>query len=419
MIRLETTTWGSLEIFHEDLLLTPADIVDTSWRHAEVARAEWGRHSVVITTGPYVGRLLIPGRCVIDVLELVPGTVETLLPLAYSGVRQAEEVGAAGIARLPAWITLLERYGELLYQYVRVGIDRRYLARRWETSIPRGRIDIGRTSRLHRARDRPHVLSCVVRELTEDTNFHRLLVSAAVRADRLLGVGQATPALGALRRSLLAFSGIPFEPSPDMFRARAELGPHADDAMLGLLELAELIVRGVSALPEDAVDREQPASVWINVDAIFEQALRKLVAERISLPVRSGRGDGVPLLRTGEPLAADPDIVVDYPQGPAILDAKYRRHGTEIARPELYQLMAHAIAYGARRAALITPRLTETDRDRFLGVDTNGCHYDVIAVDADSASALRRQLDAWLLRAGISADAHSTGTPDVTHRVSA
>ena len=357
---------------------------------------------MVISTGPYVGRLLIPGRCVIDVGELVPGTVEALLPLAYSGVRHSEEPGAAGMAALPPWVELLNRYGELLYEYVSGGIDRRYLPRRWETTIPRGRIDLARTVRLHRARGRPDVLSCVVRELTEDTAFHRLLVGAAARADRILGASVPTAGLRALRRSLVAFTGVPVDTSPDIRMARLELGPNAPERVVGLLELAELIVKGVSALPETDIDREQPASVWINVESIFEQAVRRLVADLVSAPVRRGQGDGVALLHGGEPLSADPDVVIEEPASVVIADAKYRRHGADVGRPELYQLMSHALAYEARSAALITPRLGPVDGDRVLGADPRGCRYDVVVVDANSAEALKAQLQQWLVRAHVS-----------------
>jgi hypothetical protein len=409
MIRLETRTWGELEIFYEDLPLAPADVADASWVRAGVARVSWRRHSMVISTGPYVGRLLIPGRCVIDVGELVPGTVEALLPLAYSGVRHSEEPGAAGMAALPPWVALLNRFGEQLYEYVSGGIDRRYLPRRWETTIPRGRIDLARTVRLHRARGRPDVLSCVVRELTEDTAFHRLLVGAAARADRILGASVPTAGLRALRRSLVAFTGVPVEASPDIRMARLELGPHAPERMVGLLELAELIVKGVSALPETDTDRAQPASVWINVESIFEQAVRRLVADLVSAHVRDGQGDGVALLHGGEPLSADPDVVIEESASVVIADAKYRQHGADVGRPELYQLMSHALAYEARSAALVTPRLDPADGDRVLGADSRGCRYDVVVVDANSAEALKAQLEQWLVRAHVSLSHPGTG----------
>jgi 5-methylcytosine-specific restriction endonuclease McrBC regulatory subunit McrC len=201
----------------------------------------------------------------------------------------------------------------------------------------------------------------------------------------------------------VAFTAVPVETSPDIRSARADLGPYATEELVGLLDLAELIVKGVSALPEDAFDREQPASVWINVEAIFEQAVRKLVAELLSSPVHAGRGDSVQLLRDGESLEADPDIVIHHAEGTVIIDAKYRRHGTDVSRPELYQLMAHALAYEARHAALVTPRIRATDTDRFLGIDSRDCIYDVVAVDTHSADLLRTQLEAWLVHCGATA----------------
>jgi hypothetical protein len=227
-----------------------------------------------------------------------------------------------------------------------------------------------------------------------------VLVAAAARAERILAGAPASSGLRKLRRSLTAFTAVPLEMAPDIGRARAELGPYANAEMIGLLELAELIIKGVSALPETEADRDQPASVWINVDAIFEQAVRKVVTALLHVPVRAGHGDGTKLLHGGEDMDANPDVVIEAPSGIVIADAKYRRHGADVNRDELYQLMAHSAAYDARRAALVTPKIRATDTDRFLGKDLRGCLFEVVVVEASSQELFRSQLQTWLARCG-------------------
>jgi 5-methylcytosine-specific restriction endonuclease McrBC regulatory subunit McrC len=116
--------------------------------------------------------------------------------------------------------------------------------------------------------------------------------------------------------------------------------------------------------------------------------------------VAAGANDGVALLtdQAGRQLKdAHPDVAVRLADGRTwILDAKYRSSLSEVGEPELYQLMAHATAYGAERAALIVPETTQNVGIRSLGSDRLGTSYDVIAVDPTDAAALRLGVAAWL-----------------------
>jgi McrBC 5-methylcytosine restriction system component len=401
VLRLKAQTWSELEIFYEDVALTPDDLRDLGWLKTGVARAQWGRASLRLSIGPYVGRLVVPGRCVIDIHELVPGTVAALLPLCYSGLRWFREPAAMGPVRIEPWAALLEPYGDALRSYTRRGAERRYVPQQWDTQFPRGRIDLGRTLLTHRSRGRADVVACDVRYLTDDTPINQLLLSAALRAEAALGSGGHDLALRRLREAIAGLRGVSWSLAPDIPAARRDLSSRRDDALVLLVDLAEMIVSGVGLVAEEIDVGEQPVSVWLNVEHIFERAIRRLVRELSSGDVRSGVGDGVKLLTHGEDLDADPDIVVVHPQATAVLDAKYRRHGSAVSRDEIYQLIAHANAYSAAFAALVTPRISSSDSDRYLGLDPDGRRFDVLAVDATRPTDIVETLTDWLSENGL------------------
>ena len=227
-----------------------------------------------------------------------------------------------------------------------------------------------------------------------------LLLSAALRAEAALNSDGHELALRRLRQAIAGLRGVSWSLAPDIPAARRDLTSRRDDAIVFLVDLAEMIVSSVGLLAEDTGLGDQPVSVWLNVEHIFERAVLRLVRELSSGHVRSGVGDGVKLLSRGEDLDADPDIVVVHPVGTAILDAKYRRHGSAASRGEIYQLIAHANAYSAAFAALVTPRLSPGDSNRYLGDDPRGRRFDVLTVDATRPTDIVETLTDWLSENG-------------------
>jgi hypothetical protein len=412
--RIDARPYDFIEFRRDELGLSVEDLRGLPWVRAKVARIRAGRLGIRIEFGPYVGRVEIPGRYIIDLRELVPGTVAALAPLAAGGRRWMETEVGVGQVTVDPWTQLARIFTHRLVDYVRSGVRPLYVPVQFESDRPRGQINIRRSAARHWSRGHLSMASSDVRFLTDDTALNRLALAASVRAEHLLR-DDAT-ALLELRTALRALAGVVLQPSPDVRAARAIVEPDFAD----MVELANLIVSGVSALPEDLDVEEQVVNVWFNVATIFEAAMRTLVAECCpSGTVRSGRGDGVTLFRPdseqegdGAP-AADPDIVIETPAAVAVLDAKYRSAGVDVGRDELYQLIAHANAYGARHAALIVPRLASRDESRYLGVDTVGRTYDVIVVDADDPFRARGELVRWLAQLGLAAPPTEPAAPEL------
>jgi 5-methylcytosine-specific restriction endonuclease McrBC regulatory subunit McrC len=240
-----------------------------------------------------------------------------------------------------------------------------------------------------------------VRYLTDDNPINQLLLNAALRAEAVLTVGGHAHALRSLREAISGLRGATWSFAPDIAAARRELGLRRDEATVLLIDLAEMIVSGVGLVAEEVDLGDQPVSVWLNVERIFEHAVLRLIRELSTGNVRSDHGDGMKLLVGGDDLDADPDIVVETPELTAILDAKYRRHGSDVSRDEIYQLISHANAYSADIAALVTPRLSPTDSRRYLGHDPQGRRFDVISVDAANQANVVDVLTDWLHENGL------------------
>lgn len=396
---------------HDRLALHTAEVGNLyeldhiAWIEAGIARAVPTRLGVELRIGPYVGRLVIPGRVIIDVEEPYPGTVATCLALTTTGRRAADQPSPPGRVRTAPGSIVALRFERALSRYVRRGIERSYLPKVIVTSRPRGHVDVPRTAVQLASRGRTHQVVCQVRPLTEDTPLNRAVLAGAIRAEQLLLREALRGPVTALRRSLITLAGVHQDAAPNLWAARQDLDPRRDDHD-ELLSLTEILIAGVPALPRiERQDPSHPMSAWLSVELIFEEAVRAIVRDALpeQATVRAGRGDGTQLfsrLKGDLPAlqkAADPDVVINLAGRTLIIDAKYRRHPQEFSEDELYQLIAHAGAYRAAAAALVAPvRSDQRPGHRWLGRDGSGIAYYLVAVDPESPSGMVEPIVAWL-----------------------
>jgi hypothetical protein len=391
--------------FGKDEIGALDDLAKLPWAEAGVARAAATRVGIELRVGPYVGRLIIPDHATIDIEEPYPGTVATCLALTTSGRKAGDQASPSSKIMVSPWSAVATRFQEALSAYVLHGIERRYIPEVITTSRPRGRIDITATATRVRSRGREDQVTCVPRILTDDTPLNRVISAAAVRAEQLLLRENLVSALREVRLAAKALSGVRRDVAPDFAAARSSLDTrYAEHDRL--LSLAELLVSGVPALPpSERQDPNHPMTAWIDAELLFEEAVRSIsqtvVGGRGS--VRAGRGDGVALFQRWpqDPItprkSADPDVVIRHKDAILLLDAKYRRHDEDFTESELYQLIAHAGAYGAAAAALVIPSRNEKDpAERWIGRDRNGVAYYTVAVDPTSTTGMYDPIDTWI-----------------------
>lgn len=387
-------TWDRLLFSVNEFPLGPEEVQRLPWVADKIAAVNFVGPSVELRLGPYAGTLFVTTDFAIDVQELVKGTVAACLSLSRTGRRHAPQ-RTAGAQRVEPTLAIAQLFVDLCSDFVRRGAPKGYVGRHEAVTKPRGRVDILGTLRGPMARGSLERVVCRWRELTEDTALNRVLLSAALRAERIFrDCGDDNPEA---RLLIVALSGAQFFPVPDLRI------PTSSPDVAEVVGLASTLIGGVPlALAPGAGD--EPVSAWINVERVFEEAVyelcgRKAGHERVS----RGADNGVKVFHAGpsepspSPKVAEPDVVIDRDGlRPMVLDAKYRRSGENPADEELYQLIAHAVAYRATAAALVTPAIHGPPTIRRLGRIETGCTFDVVSVDASSASSIESNVEQWL-----------------------
>lgn len=392
---VSTKTFNQVFVPKEAIDISEDEFRKLPWIKSRVGSLQlWNAHGAVVQIHGYAGDLKIGDRCVIRVTELVLGTVATCLPLSTGGRRQASQSSSSGRAIRPATQVALE-YTYHLADYLREGSSlKQYQARHDLLSRPKGKI-LARESLLARRFGRVNgKLACEYRRLTANTAINRYLISAAVRAEGILRSMPGEPRRSA-SANLYLLGGVSILERPSPPR-----GPYNRPSTGALIALARTLIEGVPSLPSN-IRAEVAYSGWINLDRIFEQAVRRVLEEEsaafgIQVEANS-RPLFMPLEDGGEsPKRAVPDFVFQASGRRLIGDAKYRRTGENPSEDQLYQLIAHAVAFEADIAALVVPALSLPPSIRHLGRISTGCHIAVVSVDASDAARFRGILRSWL-----------------------
>ena len=352
---IEMHTWGRHFFSAEEFPLTREEVERLPWVVAKIASVNYVGSGIEVKLGAFAGTLVVSPELIIDVQELVRGTVAACLELTHFRHRAVKNP-APGVQRFEPTVAVAQMFVDLCGAWVRAGALKEYVTRHEATTRPRGRIDIQGTLRARLARGHFERVVCRWRQLTEDTPLNRVLLAAAVRAERIFRYsGKDSPEA---RQLLVALSGAAFYPIPEL-----RVFPSSPEAA-EIVALASTLIRGVPiALSPGSGD--EPVSAWFNVDQFFEEAVREICRRRAGqCNVSSGRENDVRIFHSAPDEAAplkkvaEPDVVIDVDNGgPLIIDAKYRKSGENVDEEQLYQLITHAVAYRATAAALVKPAL--------------------------------------------------------------
>ena len=348
-----------------------------------------------LTAGQVVGVLSVPRRT-LEILPKIDGedggvraALIRMLAVAWD-VRVADgELTALKTQRSDLLELLIRLFADRLLIAVRRGLPRRYLSRDEDLAQLRGRLDVKRQF-THLA-VRPDRLACRYDELSEDTPLNRVLKAAVLRlADRTRSAQNG-------RR--LAELTARFEP------VRESLGPlrepvrldRTNTAFHDLHRLARLLLSG--DWQSTTTGRATGFALLFPMNLLFEEfigrSLRHVLAPRpvnlqhSGLHALTGRG-------SERLFALRPDVVIGEPDArPIVLDTKWkqltpRKAGCEktmgVAPSDVYQMLAYARAYDAKRLVLLYPWHQELDGppglNRRWAVTGSDCHLDIATVDA-------------------------------------
>ena len=343
-----------------------------------------------------VGVLKVPG-CRLEILpkigddnEEVRNALIHMLAVAYDLRIASGELAGLNTQRDNLLDLLVRLFAERLLTVVRRGIPRLYVTHDEDLNWLRGRLDVKRqTTRLAA---RPDLLACRFDELSENTPLNRVLKAAV---GKLIGIVRSAATARLLDELAYRFEFVPFSADPLGEQVRLD---RTNAAFHDLYRLSRLFLSG--EWQSTASGRGTGFALLFPMHELFEKfighTLRRAFKSRVLL--RPGRRDALKD-KEGGIFRLVPDIVTDPDDRAVVLDAKWkhlnhpeRKRG--ISPADIYQMLAYARAWKAKRLILLYPRQKGMDdfECRWTVNDETGNPLDVATIDVGDPDAVMKNL---------------------------
>lgn len=287
-------------------------------------------------------------------------------------------------------------FAERLLAAVRRGLPRRYLIHTEDLALLRGKLDVVR--QLTHLSVRPDRLACRFDELSENTPLNRVLKAAVLRLTRITRSSSNARRLAELL-SRFEFVGDSTDPLSEPVRM-----DRTNTAFHGLYRLARFFL-SKDWQSTTSGKTMMGFSLLFPMNDLFEKFVGRTMKRTLGLPVHLQHPIRHALLNEeGRALfAMRPDIVIEGVDGPVVLDTKWKRlkpgdAKIGVRQSDVYQMLAYAHAYDARRLALIYPccnGFEKPGRVQRWKIPKTGRPLDIVVVDIsqpDSVSGVLRQL---------------------------
>lgn len=342
-----------------------------------------------VRAGPHVGEVLVDESTRLVVAEKSPGALRALLSWAapddFLELSHPSLVGSTS----PVLDAFARAFLTHLGDYLRHGRLRAYVRVREMSAYPRGRIDV-RASLALFARGTRGRLVCEHPELTPDLMCNRLVALGLRLIDEYLVVrGGPAELLSIARTYAPLFEDVAWQSiaHSDWGEQRQRFDRAIEDHsawpdLASALRYARAIALHLGAWPDTPGADDIPASYFLNLESLFEDAVRSTVTV-LTEDVTKGGSLGVGLFAdVGDRYIVDPDIVVGLPPAVRLVaDCKYKELEGTPAHPDVYQLVAHCAPLGGTTGLLVYPG-TSTEV-RYLGLTTSGLKlfYATVAIE--------------------------------------
>ena len=335
-------------------------------RAAERASQRLGTHKAAILArtatglkaGQIVGVLATPGST-LEILPKIDGrddevraALVRMLAVARGLPVAASEMAMLATQRYDLLEVVIRLFTARSLAAVRRGLPRHYLEAAEDLKLLRGRLDT--TRQVTNLAVRSDLLACRFDELSENTPLNRVLKAAVVKLAAVTRSAATSRRLAELR-ARFEFVADPPEPLRETVRLDRTNRSFHELYRLALLLLQE-------EWQSTAGGRTRGFALLFAMNDLFEEfvgrSVRRAVAPwRVHLQHR--RHHAIDTDDRGL-FALRPDIVVETPGGPLVLDTKwkrldYREATLAIDQSDVYQMMAYAHAYDATRLVLVYP----------------------------------------------------------------
>ena len=362
-------------------------------RAAERASQRLGAHKAAVLArtatglkaGQIVGVLTTPGPT-LEILPKIDGrddevrvALVRMLAVARGLPVAAGEITALATQPHDLLEIVIGLFAARSLAAVRRGLPRHYLEAAGELKLLRGRLDT--TRQMTHLAVRADILACRFDELSENTPLNRVLKAAVAK---LTGVTRSAATSRRLAELRARFEFVADPPGPLRETVRLD---RTNRSFHELYRLAVLLLR--EEWQSTAAGRTRGFALLFAMNDLFEEFVGRSVRRAVApwhVHLQHRRHHAIDAADRAL-FALRPDIVVETPDGPVILDTKWKPldHGQEtlgVDQSDVYQMLAYAHAYDSARlvlvypwhAALGTPGVIRTWRvrgtDRMLDVAT-------------------------------------------------
>ena len=342
-----------------------------------------------------VGMVTAPG-VTLEILPKIDGedgavrkALVSMLSVAW-GLRVTDgELAGLDTQRNDLLEVLIGLFANRLLTAVRRGLPRRYVGFEEDLRLLRGSLNVVRQVTSLAAR--PDVLACRFEELSEDTPLNRVLKAAVQRLLRVTRSAANARLLGELAARL---EWVGESPAPLKEPVRLD---RTNASYHDLYRLARLLLSGdwQSTTGGEALG----FSLLFPMAELFERFVGKLLQRSIMpWPVSLQDRRHSALWDDAGPLfELKPDVVIEAPEGPIVLDTKWKELGPSqdsklgVIQSDIYQMLVYGQAYRAKRLVLLYPWLSglgEKGINRSWRVQGTQTHLDIATVDVGEPSSV-------------------------------
>ncbi|WP_428101269.1 McrC family protein [Candidatus Rariloculus sp.] len=338
-----------------------------------------------LRAGQVVGVLAIPGASV-EILPKIDGEGDGAVRHALTrmlgvvwNLRIAENEPASIATQRETLLEIIIRlFTDRLLVAVRRGLPHRYRLREDDLPVLRGKLNVHR--QLVRLTVRSDRLACQYDELSVDTPLNRVL-KAAVK--RLMAASLSAPNQRRLGELAARFEFVGDSPNP--MRERVSLD-RTNSAFHRLHDLARLCLAG--DWQSTMIGKRAGFGLLFPMNDLFEEFVGRSMKAALAPGVVHLQHTGHYALASRERrlFALRPDIAVD---GNIVIDTKWKmlkpdEPGYGVNQSDVYQMLAYARAYDARRVVLLYPwhaGLEPAGVCRRWRVDGTSTIFDIATVD--------------------------------------
>ena len=316
------------------------------------------RTATGLKAGQIVGVLVTPG----PTLEILPkldgrdaevrAALVRMLAVARGLPVAAGEITALATQRHDLLEIVIRLFTARSLAAVRRGLPRHYLEAVEDLKLLRGRLDV--TRQVTHLAVRSDLLSCRFDELSENTPLNRVLKAAVAKLAAVTRSAATSRRLAELRARLefVADSPNPLSETVRLDRTNRSFHELYHFALLLLREEWQSTTGGST----------RGFALLFAMNDLFEEFVGRSV-RRAAAPWRvhlQHRKHHAIDAANRALFALRPDIVVETPDGPVIMDTKWkqlehREQTLGIDQSDVYQMLAYAHAYDANRLVLVYP----------------------------------------------------------------